>query len=73
MTNQRLKNYVGPGLKAKDHLSRVITRAVKEAEERRENEAWAQNQIARVLNYVPTGYSDESCSTSKARRTEENL
>jgi hypothetical protein len=42
-----------PGLKAKDHLSRVITRAVKDAKERRENEAWAQNQIARLLYYVP--------------------
>jgi hypothetical protein len=42
-----------PGLKAKDHLSRVVTRAVKEAIEARENEAWAQSQIARVLDYVP--------------------
>ena len=42
-----------PGLKAKDHLSRVITRAVKEAKETRENEVWAENQIARVLDYVP--------------------
>lgn len=42
-----------PGLKAKDHLTRVITRAVKEAKETRENEVWAENQIARVLNYVP--------------------
>jgi hypothetical protein len=43
-----------PGLKAKDHLSRVVTRAVKEAKETRENEQWAENQIGRVLDYVPT-------------------
>jgi hypothetical protein len=42
-----------PGLKAKDHLSRVITRAVKEAKETREKEEWAENQIARVLDFVP--------------------
>ena len=41
-----------PGLKAKDHLSRVATRAVKEAKETRENEAWAENMIAHVLDYV---------------------
>lgn len=41
-----------PGLRAKGYLSRVVTRAVKEAKEMRENEAWAQSQIARVLNYV---------------------
>lgn len=41
-----------PGLKAKDHLSRVVTRAVKEAKETRENEAWAKKEIALVLNYV---------------------
>jgi hypothetical protein len=41
-----------PGLSAKDHLSRVTTRAVKEAQETRENEAWAENQIARLLDYV---------------------
>ncbi len=42
-----------PGLKAKDHLSRVATRAVKEAKETRENEVWAENLVARVLDYVP--------------------
>jgi len=42
-----------PGLKAEDHLSRVVTRAVKEAKETRENEAWAENLIARVLDFVP--------------------
>jgi hypothetical protein len=41
-----------PGLKAKDHLTRVITRALKEAREAKENEEWAGNQIARVLDYV---------------------
>ncbi len=41
-----------PGLKAKDHLSRVATRAVKEAKEARENEVWAESLIARVLTYV---------------------
>jgi hypothetical protein len=41
-----------PGLNAKDHLSRVATRAVKEARETRETEAWAGDQIAQVLDYV---------------------
>jgi len=41
-----------PGLKAKDHLSRVLTRAVKEAKETRENEVWAENLFARVLDYI---------------------
>lgn len=41
-----------PGLKAKDRLSRVISRVVKEAREKRENEAWAENQIAHVMDYV---------------------
>lgn len=43
-----------PGLKANDHLSRVVTRAVKEAKELRENEAWAKGLISRVLDYVPS-------------------
>jgi hypothetical protein len=42
-----------PGLKAKDHLSRVVTRAVKEAKEMREMEVWAGCTIATVLKYVP--------------------
>jgi hypothetical protein len=42
-----------PGLKAKDYLSRVVTRAVRDAKERREKEVWAENQIARVLDQVP--------------------
>jgi hypothetical protein len=42
-----------PGLKAKDHLSRVVTRAVKEAKEARETAVWAEKQIARVLDHVP--------------------
>ena len=41
-----------PGLKAKDHLSRVVTHAVKEAKEERETEVWAEEQIARVLKYI---------------------
>lgn len=41
-----------PGLKAKDRLSRVVTRTVKEAKEARENEHWAENQIAQLLDYV---------------------
>jgi hypothetical protein len=42
-----------PGLKATDHLSRVVTRAVKEAKELGENEAWAESLISHVLDYVP--------------------
>ena len=42
-----------PGLNAKDHLSRVVSLAVKEAKETREKEDWAENQIARVLDFVP--------------------
>jgi hypothetical protein len=42
-----------PGLKAKDHLTRVVTRAVKEAKEARERNVWAEKQIARVLDNVP--------------------
>jgi hypothetical protein len=42
-----------PGLKVKDHLSRVVTCAVKEAKEARETAAWAEKQIARVLDHVP--------------------
>lgn len=41
-----------PGLKAKDHLTRVVTRAVKEAREAGEREVWAEKQIARVLDHV---------------------
>jgi len=40
------------GLRAKDHLSRIVTRAVKEAKERKETESWAENQMSRVLSYV---------------------
>jgi hypothetical protein len=42
-----------PGLKANDHLSRVVTRAVKEAKELGENRAWAESLISLVLDYVP--------------------
>lgn len=51
-TKPQHKKLPWPGLKAKDHLSRVVTRAVKEERETRETEAWAKNQIARVLDYV---------------------
>jgi hypothetical protein len=40
------------GLRAKDYLSRLVTRAVKEARERKETESWAEIQISRVLNHV---------------------
>ena len=43
-----------PGLKANDHLSRVVTLAVKEANEARETALWAEKQIARVLDHVPS-------------------
>lgn len=42
-----------PGLKAEDHLSRVVTRWVKEKREEMEKEAWAHEQIARLLDHVP--------------------
>jgi hypothetical protein len=41
-----------PGLKAKDRLSRIATRAVKEAKEAREREVWAEEQIAQVLDHI---------------------
>jgi len=41
-----------PGLRANDHLSRVVARALKEAKETRECEAWAEKQIERVLEHV---------------------
>ena|SRR5882762_1883030 len=42
-----------PGLRAEDRLSRIVTRAVKEAKEAREREVWAEEQIARVLDHIP--------------------
>ena len=42
-----------PGLRAKDHLTRVVARVLKEAKETREREAWAENLIAWVLEHVP--------------------
>jgi hypothetical protein len=45
-------NLPWPGLKARDHLSRVVTRAVKAAKEAREADLWAEKQIARVLANV---------------------
>jgi hypothetical protein len=41
-----------PGLRAKDHLSRVVTRSVKEAREERERYLWAEKQIARMLQHI---------------------
>src|SRR5579864_7070786 len=61
----KLKSYIGmppkhqklpwPGLKAHDRLSRVVTRAVKDAKERGETETWARQQMARVLDHFPPG------------------
>lgn len=51
-TRPRHEELPWPGLKAEDHLSRVLTRVLKEAKKTSENEAWAENQIARVLSYV---------------------
>jgi len=42
-----------PGLKAKDRLSRVVTRWVKGKKEEVEKEVWAHEQIARLLDCVP--------------------
>jgi hypothetical protein len=42
-----------PGLKAKDHLRRVVARVLKETKESAETEAWAEKQIARVLDHIP--------------------
>lgn len=39
-----------PGLRSDDYLSRVVTRWVKE---QRENEAWAREQIAKMMDRVP--------------------
>ncbi len=60
-----------PGLKAKDRLSRVITQAVKESKELKENEEWAAGQIARLLDFVPPETAmrlvlRESCRRRKA-------
>jgi hypothetical protein len=52
LTGPRHGKLSWPGLKSKDHLSRVVTRAVKEAKELRENEEWAERQVARLLDYV---------------------
>jgi hypothetical protein len=42
-----------PGLRAQDRLSRIITAWVKEQKEESENEAWARDQVARVLDWIP--------------------
>ena len=46
-------NLPWPGLKAKDRMSRVITRAVKDAKIATERDEWAREQIARILDIVP--------------------
>jgi hypothetical protein len=51
-TTPRREKLSWPGLKAKDHLTRVITRAVKEAREAREKEVWANKHVAQLLDYV---------------------
>lgn len=59
MTSNRLSNkpkhmkLSWPGLRDQSRLMRVVTQWVKEQMEERENEAWAQDQIARVLGWVP--------------------
>ena len=50
--NRLRKKADWPGLRAKDHLSRVVTRWVKEQREEKEQEAWAQGQIVRLLDRV---------------------
>lgn len=40
------------GLKAKDHLSRVVTRAVRTMRERKSTERWAEKQLSRILDYI---------------------
>jgi hypothetical protein len=57
-----------PGLKAKDHLTRVVTQAVKEAREARENEAWAESQIVRLLEYVSPQTAMELLFSEARRR-----
>jgi hypothetical protein len=69
-TTPRHEKLPWPGLKAKDHLSRVTTRAVKEARETRENETWAENQIAQVLDYVPPGTAIKLIFRGTRRRRE---
>ena len=47
------ENLPWPGLKAKDRLSWVVTREVKEAKETEEREVWAEKQIAHLLDHFP--------------------
>jgi hypothetical protein len=46
-TKLRPEKLSWPGLRAKDRLTRVVTRAVKEAREARENEMRAKHAMAR--------------------------
>ena len=41
-----------PGLKSKDHICRLVTRAVKAAKESRETETWARQQMGKILEHV---------------------
>lgn len=59
-----------PGLKARDHLSRVVTRAVKEAIEAQETLNWAKGQIESVLNYVSAEDALELLLCEMRRRLE---
>jgi lipoprotein NlpI len=57
-----------PGLKAKDHLSRVVTRAVKEAYEDRKKELWAKEQIALILDCISAEAAIEAILRETIRR-----
>lgn len=46
------ENLPWPGLKARDRLSRVITKVVKEAREAKERERWAMDRTREILNVV---------------------
>jgi hypothetical protein len=41
-----------PGLRARDRLSRVVTRAVKEGKEEKHRLIWTEYQMGRVLDQV---------------------
>ncbi len=51
-TKPKYKKLPWPGLRAKDHLTRSVTRAVKEEREKKETELWAEDQIALMLKHV---------------------
>jgi hypothetical protein len=62
-----------PGLRAHERLTRVITQWVKEQKEEEENEAWAQDQIARVLDWVPPETAMKVLYREARRRNESIL